>query len=100
MAFHNGRVQLMRSESDSDPVLIDSGLKLGCVRWSSNGSVLAVSGMRPSSTPEVQFYSPFGRYLTSFKVPGSGVNAMSWEGGGLRLAVSASGRGGRRTERV
>ena len=36
----------------------------------------------------VQFYSPRGRHLRTLKVPGSGVTALSWEGGGLRIALA------------
>jgi len=36
----------------------------------------------------VQFYSPFGQHLRTLKVPGGGIQALSWEGGSLRVALA------------
>ncbi len=36
---------------------------------------------------QVQFYSPYGIHLRTLKIPGSGVSSLSWESGGLRIAV-------------
>ena len=36
----------------------------------------------------VQFYSPYGQHLRTLKVPGSGIQALSWEGGSLRVALA------------
>jgi WD repeat-containing protein 35 len=94
VAFDNGRVQVMRSEEDARPVLIDCGLALVQARWNSTGTVLALAGTRTvggKEVSEVQFYTPWGRYITALKVPGGTINAVTWEGGGLRLAVSTRG---------
>ena len=90
VAFANGRVQIMREADDPKPVLLDTGLALVQCKWNSNGTVLALAGVRNvagKETCEVQFYTPFGRYITTMKVPGGNVAALTWEGGGLRLAV-------------
>jgi WD repeat-containing protein 35 len=117
IAYENGRVQIMRNESDEDPVLIDTEMKLTQCRWNSNGTVLALSGVSSgaggdkvghsrtnfprsfcrqhimSRVPlqkemaQVQFYNPFGVHLRTLKIPGTGISALSWEGGGLRIAV-------------
>ena len=36
----------------------------------------------------VQFYDPHGAHLRSLKVPGGGITALSWEYGGLRIALA------------
>ena len=36
----------------------------------------------------VQFYSNNGVHLRTLRVPGTGINALSWEGGGLRIALA------------
>ena len=36
----------------------------------------------------VQFYSNTGQHLRTLRVPGTGINALSWEGGGLRIALA------------
>lgn len=101
VAFENGRVQLMREADDPKPVLLDTGLRLSQCKWNTSGTVLAVAGTRAVAAgaaaggagardvAEVQFYTPFGRYVTSMKVLGGSVSSLSWEGGGLRMAVSA-----------
>lgn len=107
VAFENGRVQLMREADDPKPVLLDTGLRLSQCKWNTSGTVLAVAGTRAVAAgaaaaggagggaaardvAEVQFYTPFGRYVTSMKVLGGSVSSLSWEGGGLRMAVSRS----------
>lgn len=36
----------------------------------------------------VHFYSPLGNLLCMLRVPGSNINAMTWEGSGLRIALA------------
>mmetsp|Transcript_9052 Transcript_9052/g.14851 ORF Transcript_9052/g.14851 Transcript_9052/m.14851 type:complete len:1200 (+) Transcript_9052:114-3713(+) len=99
MAFDNGRVQLNRQETDEKPVLIDTGMRVNKVKWNSGGTVLAVTGQQSAQAASgdardismVQFYSPTGQHLRTLKVPapsGSGISAISWEGGGLRIALA------------
>jgi hypothetical protein len=104
IGFDNGRVQLMTSETDEKPILIDTGLRTQSDRpglygmpvlWNSNGSVLAVSGVSSKKGPDgvkevsqVQFYDWTGHHLRTLKVPGNGVSGIAWEGGGLRLALA------------
>lgn len=95
IAFENGRVQIMRSIDDQQPVLIDSGLRLIQAKWNSNGTMLALAGVASDAgadgqtgAGEVQFYSCTGRYVTTLRVPGGSVASISWEGGGLRLALA------------
>mmetsp|Transcript_1346 Transcript_1346/g.3417 ORF Transcript_1346/g.3417 Transcript_1346/m.3417 type:complete len:1179 (-) Transcript_1346:299-3835(-) len=104
IGFDNGRVQMMVSEDDEKPILIDTGLrtpqdKPGLygmpVLWNSNGSVLAVSGVSTKKGPDgvkevsqVQFYDHCGHHLRTLKVPGSGISGLAWEGGGLRIALA------------
>eukprot|EP00727_Mastigamoeba_balamuthi_P004271 m51a1_g13841 hypothetical protein (1211) ;mRNA; r:520608-525261 len=94
VAFENGRIQLMTSDSDDKPVLVNTGQVLTCMKWNHNGSTLAVAGTSPSQPGEgensstVTFFTPFGQQVRSLRVPGGSVNAISWEGGGLRIALA------------
>uniref|UniRef100_A0AAY4A9P5 Anaphase-promoting complex subunit 4 WD40 domain-containing protein n=1 Tax=Denticeps clupeoides TaxID=299321 RepID=A0AAY4A9P5_9TELE len=74
ICFDNGRCQIMRYENDENPVHIDAQ-------------------MNKTTTMEkevnlVQFYTPFGEHLRTLKVPGKQMTAVSWEGGGLRIALA------------
>ena len=44
IGYQNGRVQIMRNERDDSPVLIDACMKISALRWSPNGTVLAIAG--------------------------------------------------------
>ncbi|CAE7892585.1 WDR35, partial [Symbiodinium sp. KB8] len=43
IAFENGRVQVMRSDVDDAPVLIDTGMKLAQCKWNTDGTILTLS---------------------------------------------------------
>ena len=96
IAMDNGRMQLMRSENDENAVLIDTGMKISRVKWNTNGSVLGVAGSQSHTNSSgetreacmVQFYSYDGQHLRTLRVPGSTISALSWEGGGLRVALA------------
>ncbi|KAJ3096803.1 WD repeat-containing protein 35 [Phlyctochytrium planicorne] len=96
LAFENGKLQIMRDEKDTSPLIIDSNMKYLKLKWNTNGSILAVSGVqfaRSSQGEEkevsvVQFYDPCGQYLRSLKVPGKRISSLSWEHGGLRIALA------------
>eukprot|EP01006_Ploeotia_vitrea_P054301 TRINITY_DN67870_c2_g4_i1.p1 TRINITY_DN67870_c2_g4~~TRINITY_DN67870_c2_g4_i1.p1 ORF type:complete len:1236 (-),score=168.86 TRINITY_DN67870_c2_g4_i1:194-3901(-) len=96
ICFDNGRCQIMRSEVDEKPTLIDTGMRSSNMQWNTQGTVLAIGGVQTASTATgdkkevsmVQFYNPFGQHLRTLKVPGSGISAISWEGTGLRIALA------------
>lgn len=96
ICFENGRCQVMRSEMDEKPALIDTGMRASNMQWNSQGTALAIGGIQTASTAAgekkdvgmVQFYSPTGQHLRTLKVPGSGIAAISWEGTGLRIALA------------
>jgi WD repeat-containing protein 35 len=54
--------------------------------------MLALAGTREQQPNqlEVVFYTPFGRHVSSLKVPGpaAGFHGLAWEGGGLRLSLA------------
>ncbi|XP_077008272.1 WD repeat-containing protein 35 isoform X1 [Tamandua tetradactyla] len=93
VCFDNGRCQIMRHENDQNPVLIDTGMYVVSIQWNHTGSVLAVAGSQKAVTQDkdvntVQFYTPFGEHLGTLKVPGKQMSALSWEGGGLKIALA------------
>eukprot|EP01105_Mastigella_eilhardi_P009634 TRINITY_DN2268_c0_g1_i1.p1 TRINITY_DN2268_c0_g1~~TRINITY_DN2268_c0_g1_i1.p1 ORF type:complete len:779 (-),score=235.82 TRINITY_DN2268_c0_g1_i1:3400-5388(-) len=89
VAFENGVVQILASDTDTKPVSIRSGVS-GCrIKWNGTGTVLAVAGTYKDSSCVVQFYSPYGEQLRTLKVPGTtGITAVAWEGGDLRVALA------------
>jgi WD repeat-containing protein 35 len=46
ICLDNGRMQLMRSESDDNAVCIDTGIKPVKCKWNCNGTILAVAGFQ------------------------------------------------------
>jgi len=96
IGFENGRVQIMRSDSDDKPVLIDTQLRCTGLKWDPNGTVAAIAGMQTQTQGTtadrevgvVQFYAPTGQHLRTLRVPGNNLRSISWEGNGLRLALA------------
>ncbi|CAG2226168.1 IFT121 [Mytilus edulis] len=93
ICFDSGRCQIMRSELDENPVLIDTGMQVQQIAWNHTGSVLAVAGSQRAMGQDkevnvVQFYAPFGEHLRTLKVPGKQIASCSWEGGSLRIALA------------
>ncbi|KAG8124302.1 hypothetical protein E2320_019640 [Naja naja] len=67
--------------------------KNGTFMWNHCGNVLAIAGVQKIPVQDkdinvVQFYSPFGEHLRTLKIPGKQVSALSWEGGGLKIALA------------
>ena len=91
VAFQNGRIQLMKHENDEGPVVIDTGMTVSCTSWNNTGKILAVSGSLPAEGGVVLFYSNSGVHMRTLVVPDSAyVSSVSWEGNGLRIALSVS----------
>ncbi|OQR99308.1 WD repeat protein 35 [Thraustotheca clavata] len=96
IAFADGKVQITRGRFDESAVLIDTGVELTQCKWNCDGTVLALAGTQSTRSSSgdirefniVQFYDPFGRYLRSLKVPGSRIEALAWEGTGLRICLA------------
>jgi WD repeat-containing protein 35 len=83
---------LPSGESDEKALLIITSLRTTWIKWNTSGTVLAVAGSQVTSdgreSSMVQFYSNIGQHLRTLRVPGIGINALSWEGGGLRIALA------------
>ncbi|XP_054288459.1 WD repeat-containing protein 35-like [Macrosteles quadrilineatus] len=93
ICYHSGHLQIMRSENDDSPVILDTGISaVGC-SWNHNGSALAVTGSmvltgETKSCNVVQFFTPFGEHLRTLKIPGREVTCCVWEGSSLRVALA------------
>lgn len=91
IAYQNGRIQLMKHENDEASIAIDTNMTISCVSWNNTGKILAVSGSLPTDGGVVQFYSNTGVHMRTLVVPDSAyVSSVSWEGNGLRIALSVS----------
>ena len=90
IAYSNGKIQFMCNETDSDPLIVDTGMNITQIRWSPNGNILAVAGSapdnsnpntgagahsildmgeNPSRSAVVQFYSSRGLHARTLKIP-------------------------------
>lgn len=61
VAYTVGRIQLMRNETDKEPILIDTGMMIKNAKWSPNGDLIAVCGSMIENSDGkgiIQFYSP------------------------------------------
>ena len=95
IAYECGRLQLMTSERDNDPILIDTTLNIQSLVWNPSGNIFAVGGYVMEQEPSqirgvMQLYSNQGIHLRTTRIPqlGEMVKQMSFEGTGLRLVMT------------
>ncbi|KAL3898912.1 MAG: hypothetical protein SGCHY_002417 [Lobulomycetales sp.] len=95
IGFANGRIQIMRDERDTHPIIIDTNMRDIKLKWNNTGTTLAVTGVQTAKNAQgeekelsiVQFYTAYGDFLRFLKVPGKRISALTWENNGLRIAV-------------
>ncbi|KAI8923680.1 hypothetical protein BC831DRAFT_436905 [Entophlyctis helioformis] len=102
VCYESGKVQIMRDDRDTKPVLVDTNMKSLKMRWNVNGTILAISGLQfiknNQGEEKETCVSNFGRrmdsarfnvqFLRSLKVPGKKISSISWEYDGLRIALA------------
>ena len=91
ICYECGKAQLMRTESDDKPLLIDTGLKVTTMKWNPQGTLLAIGGLPINGNDKVvvlQFYDVKAQHLRTLRIPGTFCGGITWEGNGLRLAVA------------
>ena len=66
VCLRTGQLQLMTDELDDTCLVVNTGMQVSNIKWNSNGSVLAVSGViasnESSAAAVVQFYSCYGEH--------------------------------------
>lgn len=77
LAMVQGRIQLMRSHLDQDPILMQTAMQISCAAWSPGGNILLVAGSlvmehEDVETHALKFYSHTGRLLHQMPVPNTG----------------------------
>lgn len=91
--FTDGTLQLMKSDQDDSPILINTQLKPVDCQWNHDGTILAIAGRSSDSNPgpnqnSINFYTPLGKLIRTMKLPGNQIAGLSWEGHSLRLAFA------------
>lgn len=66
VCLRTGQLQLMTDELDDTCLVVNTGMQVNNIKWNSNGSVLAVSGVIANNASPaaavVQFYSCYGEH--------------------------------------
>ncbi|TKR82028.1 hypothetical protein L596_015808 [Steinernema carpocapsae] len=92
VAYQHGVVQLMKHESDQNPVVCRLPMVISQACWSPCGTMVAVSGHQtdlPDSERNVlTFLNAYGQKIRTLRVPGTSLTSCSWDGTGLRLALA------------
>ncbi|KAI9557994.1 hypothetical protein GHT06_014747 [Daphnia sinensis] len=91
--FSNGKLQLMKSDQDENPIVVETQLKPVDCQWNHDGTILAIAGHSSDTNPSptqntINFYSPQGKLIRTMKLPGHQITGLSWEGFSLRLAFA------------
>ena len=92
IVFENGRIQLMRYESDESAIVFDAELRISSICWNNSGNILAVTGCLDNESDNkrncVKFYSNSGDLVQALRVPGKQIYSSSWEKESLRIALA------------
>ncbi|CAJ0583240.1 unnamed protein product, partial [Mesorhabditis spiculigera] len=93
IAYEHGVIQLMRNETDTQPVMVRlSQIAIACAAWAPNGGFFAVTGqLSDAPTGErnvVLFYTAHGERIRMLKVQGNAINGCAWDSTGLRCALA------------
>lgn len=88
----NGKLCLLKDDRDENPVVLDTGMTICGGRWAPDGGTIAVAGSQTvggQGYATVRFYSQRGQPVHSLRLPGASANlqALAWEGSGLRLVM-------------
>ncbi|GAB1603121.1 repeat-containing 35-like isoform X2 [Argonauta hians] len=94
IAYQNGHIRVMKSETDPHPITIETEMHIEDASWNPQGTVIAVGGKYNSSESDqdpnfVNFYSHSGEILRNLKIPGSNLKSFAWDKAGLRLAITS-----------
>ncbi|XP_028969091.1 WD repeat-containing protein 35 [Galendromus occidentalis] len=89
----DGHLQLLKKEVDPSPIVIDCDMMIAGIEWSPQGNMIAVIGRLlqtrdPDKRNVIKLFSNQGNYLHTLVVPGKHITGCTWEGTGLRLAIS------------
>ncbi|GET86225.1 intraflagellar transport protein 122B, putative [Leishmania tarentolae] len=92
VCYQSGKLQLMTSIGDETPCNVDRDLPAHFISWNPSGTVLAVTAATPATEENgpgivTQFFSTEGVHLRTLRVSGKQCGGITWEGGGLRVAI-------------
>uniref|UniRef100_A0A914X6A2 Anaphase-promoting complex subunit 4 WD40 domain-containing protein n=1 Tax=Plectus sambesii TaxID=2011161 RepID=A0A914X6A2_9BILA len=93
VVYQHGVMQMMRHESDTDPIIIQmEKMMIVSARWSPDGTMLAIAGnqldLPDGERNVVHFITAYGEKLRTLKVPGRDIAGCSWEATGLRVCLA------------
>jgi WD repeat-containing protein 35 len=100
VVLSNGIVQMSRNEEDANPVVFSTDMTVKGCRWNPSGTVIAINGVvtQPVSSADggsqvkqlnlIKFYDRSGNMLRAMRIPGENLEALTWDAGGLRLALA------------
>lgn len=74
IALNNGLLQLMASQADQQPIIVDTMVRVACMAWNAHGTVLAVAGASNAAADDqdahvIRFFSDAGTFLHQMKLP-------------------------------
>jgi len=87
IVFKSGAIQLMRNETDSQPITIDLDLDISAASWFQNGNSFVVAGTKPNGRCTTIFFNTLGQVIRELEVPGSQIMGLSISPSDNQLAI-------------
>ena len=78
IAFQSGKVAIMTSENDVEPVAIDVGFTITAATWSHSGEMIAVVGVVDAGRCQLRFYSKSGKALRTMNVSAQNISSVAF----------------------
>jgi hypothetical protein len=81
IAYEQGRMILLKSDKDDDPIAVDTTMILSKIKWNPTGTIIAVAGcsLEDERKAIVKFFDGKGNHLKSLRVPqAETVNDITW----------------------
>lgn len=97
IALNNGTILLSRGEIDTEQIFFKTGLNITACKWDHSGNIIAVAGSSRKTSYDdkeglsenlLKLYDSHGNFIRSLRVPGENISSLTWEGSGLRIALS------------
>lgn len=88
IAYQGGQIQLMRNESDTQPIVITIELELTTATWFKSGSAFAVAGVKSTGHNVIVFLTSKGDTIRELEVQGSRINSLSLDSIDTQIAMA------------
>lgn len=87
IAFQNGRLMILASENDINPITVDLDLEITDAVWSNSGEFIAISGIIEPGHCQLRFLFKNGKPIRTLNIPSQNISSISFNQNDTQLAL-------------